>query len=163
MEAPSATQAMAEIFDRHRPSLESFVEAFTVNQEQTGALFAIGSEIVGLDLFDRHTTLTAMLPKLVRSYAIDAIETERKERKRAKKDDAKEFLTGLAMAEIESFKAVGLGTDLRLVTPGIVGGGLAVDGGLVHFAAFAADDGAAESDAGNRARMPSRRRSYGRR
>jgi hypothetical protein len=142
MEAPSATQAMAEIFDRHRTSLESFVEALTPGDEQIGGLFAIGSEIVGLDLFDRRTTLAAMLPKLVRSYAIDAIDSERV-------DD----------------KAVGLGTDLRLRTPGIVGGALAVDGILVHLAAFAVDPDAetSESDSGNLARLHFRRRSYGRR
>jgi hypothetical protein len=165
MEAPSATQAMAEIFDRHRTSLEGFVEAFTHGDEQIGGLFAIGSEIVGLDLFDRRTTLTAMLPKLVRSYAIDALESERENGERSKKKDGRAFLGKLAMAEIRSYEAVGLGTDLRLFTPGVVGGALAVDGILVHLAAFAADTdaGTRESDSGNMARMRARRRSYGRR
>ena len=165
MEAPSATQAMAEIFDRHRTSLESFVEAFAHGEKQTGGLFAIGSEIVGLDLFDRRTTFAAMLPKLVRSYAIDALEAEREDDERAKKKDARAFLGKLCEAEILDYDAVGLGSDLRLTSPGIVGGGLAVDGCLVHLAAFAADAGAgtSESDAGNMARMSSRRRSYGRR
>lgn len=165
MEAPSATQAMAEIFDRHRTSLESFVEAFTHGEKQTGGLFAIGSEIVGLDLFDRRTTLAAMLPKLVRSYAIDAIETEREDGKRAKKKDAKAFLAKLAGAEILSYDAVGLGNDLRLTSPGIVGGGLDVDGHLIHLAAFATDSESenGRADNGNMARMRSRRRSYGRR
>jgi hypothetical protein len=165
MEAPSATQAMAEIFDRHRTSLESFVEALTPGDEQIGGLFAIGSEIVGLDLFDRRTTLAAMLPKLVRSYAIDAIDSERVDDKRAKKKDAKAFLGKLARAEIRSYEAGGLGTDLRLRTPGIVGGALAVDGILVHLAAFAVDPDAetSESDSGNLARLHFRRRSYGRR
>ena len=162
MGAPSATQAMAEIFDRHRTSLESFVEAFTVGEEQTGALFAIGSEIVGLDLFDRRTTLAAMLPKLVRSYAIDALEAEREGGKRAKKKDAKAFLGKLCEAEILDYDAVGLGNDLRLTAPGIVGGGLAVDGGLVHLAAFTVEPEAASTGGGQSrmARSSARRRSY---
>ncbi|MDH3815750.1 MAG: hypothetical protein OEV48_14765 [Acidobacteriota bacterium] len=165
MEAPSATQAMAEIFDRHRTSLESFVEAFTHGEDQTGGLFAIGSEIIGLDLFDRRTTLAAMLPKLVRSYAIDALEAEKEDGKRAKKKDARTFLGELSEAEILNYDAVGLGNDLRLTTPRIVGGGLAVDGSVVHLAAFAVgrDAGTSESDAGNIARMSSRLRSYWRR
>ena len=165
MEAPSATQAMAEIFDRHRISLESFVEAFTHGENQTGGLFAIGTEIVGLDLFDRRTTLAAMLPKLVRSYAIDAMETEREDGKGAKKKDAKAFLAKLGEAEILSYDAVGLGNDLRLTSPGIVGGGLDVDGHLIHLAAFATDSESenGRADSGNMARMRSRRRSYGRR
>jgi hypothetical protein len=162
LEAPSPTQAMGEIFDRHRASLDGFVAAFTAGEQQTGAIFAIGSKIVGLDLFDRHATLAAMLPKLVRSYAIDAIETARADDGHAKKEDAAEFLARLAMAEIRSYEALGLGTDLRLLTPDVVGGGLAVDGNLVHLAAFAADDGAGnrESGSGSMARMRSRRSSY---
>jgi len=37
---------------------------------------------------------------MVRSYAIDAMETEREDGKRAKKKDAKAFLAKLAGAEI---------------------------------------------------------------
>jgi hypothetical protein len=92
MQAPSATQAMAEIFDRHRSSLESYVRSFTAGEEQIGALFAIGSEIVGLDLFDRRSTLAGVLPKLVRSYAIDAIDSgNRQGGTKARKKDAKRF------------------------------------------------------------------------
>jgi len=165
MEAPSATQAMAEVFDRHRTSLESFVEAFTHGEQQTGGLFAIGSEIVGIDLFDRRSTLAAMLPKLVRSYAIDAMETDGKDGKPAKKKDARAFLGQLAETEIQGYGAVGLGNDFRLTSPGVVGGGLAVDGHLIHLAAFATDPepGNGRADSGNMARLRSRRRSYGRR
>jgi hypothetical protein len=165
MQAPSATQAMAEIFDRHRTSLESFVEAFTSGASQTGALFAIGSEIVGLDLFDCRATLATVLPKLVRSYAIDAMESERGNGKGAGKRDARAFLAKLAEAEIETYEAVGLGTDLRFASPELIGGGLAVDDHLVHLAAFAteADTATAESSSANMARMRSRRRSYSRR
>jgi hypothetical protein len=42
---------------------------------QVGALFAIGDRIVGFDLFDSADTCRKLLPKLVRSYAIDAIDS----------------------------------------------------------------------------------------
>jgi len=162
MEAPSATQAMAEVFDRHRTSLESYVEAFTHGEEQTGALFAIGSEIVGIDLFDRRSTLAAMLPKLVRSYAIDAMENEGEEGTRAKKRDANAFLAKLAEAEIQDYGAVGLGSDIRLASPGVVGGGLVVDGHLMHLAAFVSNPESGNGRAGSSrmVRMSSRRRTY---
>lgn len=46
-----------------------------------------------------------------------------------------------------------------------VGGGLDVDGHLIHLAAFATDSESenGRADSGNMARMRSRRRSYGRR
>jgi hypothetical protein len=163
MGAPSATRAMAEIFDRHRSSLEGYVGAFTASESQTGALFAIGSEIVGLDLFDRHSTLTAVLPKLVRSYAIDAMEAERGHGQGATQSYAEAFLEQLAEAEIETYEAVGLGSDLRFTSRTLIGGALAVDSRLVHLAAFAiaADSTAPRSNPGNMAGMRSRRRSYG--
>ena len=38
-------------------------------------MFAIDGQVEGVDLFDRADTLAQMLPKLVRSYAIDALES----------------------------------------------------------------------------------------
>ena len=137
MAAPSPTQAMAAIFDRHRSSVEDYVEALTPAEGQAGAIFAIGAEVVGLDLFDRNSTLVATLPKLVRSYAIDALETPVAERCDPQRATA--FLKTLGGAPVESFPAVGLGTDLRLRCEGLVGGGLEVEGVLVHLAAFAVE------------------------
>jgi hypothetical protein len=136
MRAASPTEAMAEIFDRHRQTVDGFVEVFTAGERQTGALFAIGSEVVGLDLFDRPTTLASVLPKLVRSYAIDAVDSSDGNGEPATPGDAEAFLAALAEAEVDCFEAVGLGQDLRLASPGLVGGGLAVDDHLVHLAAF---------------------------
>jgi hypothetical protein len=135
--APSPTQAMGEIFDRHQRSLDGFVAALTHSEFQTGALFAIGSEVMGLDLFDRHATCAMVLPKLVRSYAIDAMETRGGNRAPAKRKEARAFLEDVAAAKIRRFGAVGLGSDLRLDGAGLVGGGLAVDGKLIHLAVFA--------------------------
>jgi hypothetical protein len=156
---------MAAIFDRHRTSVESYVKAFKAESSQVGAVFAIGGLIVGFDLFDRSATLGAMLPKLVRSYAIDAIELDSETEKRPTKKRAKEFLEHVIEAECESYPALGLGTDLRLFTPDLVGGGLAFEDRLVHLAAFAMDRSAADADTDSRgmARMDARRGSYSRR
>jgi hypothetical protein len=164
MQSPSPTQAMAAIFEQHRTSVESYVKAFNPQASQAGALFAIGRNVVGLDLFDRSATLAAMLPKLVRSYAIDAIEVKTDSEKRPKKKVARAFLERLGEAECESYPAVGLGMDLRLKVPGLVGGGLAVEDDLIHLAAFAMESEAeADPDSYGMARMYARRGSYSRR
>jgi hypothetical protein len=162
MDACSATGAMDEIFDRHRGRVEDYVAAFRSVATQTGALFAIGSKIAGLDLFDRKSTLAAMLPKLVRSYAIDAMERSRGEAEPATGDDAKSFLDKVAETEIETYGAVGLGNDLRLRGEGLVGGGLAVDGELIHLAAFALTDQGEDERGGmgRMLRMSARRSSF---
>ena len=163
MEAASPTQAMAAIFDRHRTSVRQFVEAIKPAPQQTGAIFAIGSRVVGLDLFDHASTLTNVVAKLVASYAIDAIEETSGESCGA--GEAKAFFEIVASAGVESYQAIGLGSDLRLVAPGIVGGGLAVEDRLIHLAAFAAEQGAAggRRESGGMARVLDRRRAYRRR
>ncbi|UCF68886.1 MAG: hypothetical protein JSV80_06250 [Acidobacteriota bacterium] len=139
LNAPSPTGAMAEIFARHRPSLEAYVRGLPVARNQTGAVFAIGPRVVGAELFDHPDTLSALWPKLVRSYALDAIERAHHTDERSHEDGAKSFLNHLADAEMRAYPAVGLGTDVRLSGPDVVGGALVLDESVIHLAAFATD------------------------
>ena len=73
MDAMSPTQAMSAVFERHANSVEEYVRAFTCIDGQAGVVFTTGAAF-GLDLFDRADTMRQVFPKLVRSYALDAIE-----------------------------------------------------------------------------------------
>ena len=87
MEATSATSAMDQIFTQHAESLDAYVSGCIPVDGQCGALFAIVDRtavaeaaerrprIVGFDLFDSAQTFRQLLPKLVRSYAVDAIDS----------------------------------------------------------------------------------------
>ena len=72
--ASSPTSAMEAMYVDHGARLDQFVRATGPVDGQVGALFAVNGEIVGLDLFDSPETLRALLPKLVRSVALDAID-----------------------------------------------------------------------------------------
>ncbi len=74
MHVSTPTSAMSEVFEANRSRLDDYVAAFDASPKQVGAVFAIGDRIEGLEVFDCAETLGEMLPKLVRSYAIDAIE-----------------------------------------------------------------------------------------
>ena len=137
--APSPTQAMAAIFDRHRTSIEDHVHAFRAIDRQVGALFAVGARISGFDLFDCPATLHAMLAKLVRSYAVEAIGLPRPATRRPGRRRASTFVNTAAACEVETYPAVGLGTDIRLTGPGVIAGGLVHDDRLIHLAAFATE------------------------
>jgi hypothetical protein len=165
MGAPSPTQAMAAVFERHRTRIQDYVTALTAIDGQTGALFAIRADVVGLDLFDRSTTLAALLPKLIRSYAVDALEAADEAKSGPEGGSAEAFLQSAASAKVETYPAVGLGTDIRLSAPGLAGGGLVVEDGLIHLAAFAIFDNRDGSRVGSRgmARVRDRRRSLRRR
>ncbi len=135
MGVDSPTAAAAAMYDSHRPSLEGFVQAIAPVDGQVGALFAVNGSPWGLDLFDSPATLGKMLPKLVRSYALDAID-QRGEATPVLEAEALHFVADTMNARVERFPAVGLGEDLRLSAPTLTGGALAVGDEVVHLCAF---------------------------
>ncbi len=138
MDALGETEAMDEIYERHRASINDYVRAMKTVDGQTGALFFIGSSLVSLDQFDCESTLRAMLPKVVRANALDAIAAARhgQEPPAPAKEQARAFLDEAAGAPAQSHPAVGLGQDLRISSEDLSGGALEWDGWLVHLSAF---------------------------
>jgi hypothetical protein len=76
LQVNSNTDAMADIFDRQSAHIEDYVAAFKPQPRQAGALFTIDGGVHGLELFDSDETFRKFMPKLVRSYALDAIEND---------------------------------------------------------------------------------------
>jgi hypothetical protein len=91
--------------------------------------------LAGVELFDRAATFAALHESLTRSYAMDALEAER--RKPAHRDvaDAAQFLSMLSTTEAEVWPAVGLGEDWRSSDAAVVLAALVVDGVAVHASA----------------------------
>ena len=136
MSVASDTGAMSDIYERKEKGVKEFVEHFRPIEDQIGAVFAIDNTISGVDLFDCPDTLEKVLSKLVRSYALDAVETANPVDDRTVREDAKSFLKTLADTKFESFPAVGLGDDLRIESRTMAGGALVADGRTVHLWAF---------------------------
>jgi len=166
MGSQSPTTAMADVFETHRHRVDDYVAAFAAETGQVGAVFAIGDNVEGLELFDCHETLADMLPKLIRSYAIDAIETVESHRRNPSAISADAFIQRLANADVETYPAVGLGTEVRLTAPGVIAGGLMTEERVVHLAAFSAPAESNRQDTENESRglasLWSRRRRMGR-
>jgi hypothetical protein len=136
MAVVSETSAMSDIYESRREKLGEFHTKFETAEHQVGALFEINGTVAGLDLFDKETTLSRVLPKLVRSYALDAVEVSSDQKKDASTERAAQFIGLMAEATVEHFPASGLGEDLRLSGPTVSGGALNVDGAIVHLCAF---------------------------
>jgi hypothetical protein len=145
MSVESPTSAMADMYDQLHESIEDYAIQFVAVDNQVGVLFAIDGEIEGMDLFDASDTFAAMLPKLARSFAIDALETSGRETKPLVQNSATQFLDRVAAAHADTYPGVGLGTDVRLSAPLVAGGGLIYEDKLVHLVAFR--NGAPGSDA----------------
>ncbi len=141
MDAASPGRAMSSIFERHAETLDQYVRSMTSLPGQVGAVFMVGKEQLGLDLFDQPETFASMLPRLVRSYAVDVIERPISQKRSGRVSEARSFLGGILKASFEDRPALGLGRDLGCVTDHLVAGALLVDEVVVHLAAFSGSRG----------------------
>jgi hypothetical protein len=139
MHVHSNTSAMEDIYEQSRRPLEDYVGAIKPIQNQVGAVFSVHGRIVGIDLFDHPSTLNRILPKLVQSCALDALdpldvpvdgqETE-------SRVSVDKLFTDMRASEMKSYPAVGDGEEVRLAASNIAGSALVVNGGVVHLNAF---------------------------
>jgi len=134
----SETLAMSDIYVDRAGQLDTYVRAFHASPAQTGAVVAIGGKVVGLEFFDSAPAFARYLEKLIRAYALDAIDrTEGEPPDAPVGRGARAFLDLVSATHAERFKALGEGEDLRLTGEGIAGGALVTGGRVVHLAAFA--------------------------
>ncbi len=136
----SRTSAMEDIFVQQSTSVEEFVGAVHPVDGQVGALFLIDGDVVGFDLFDRATTLRRLLPKMVRSVALDALDRPADGHRHVKPElelsIAGHFLEKVVASPTHEGAAAGAGRDIRIVGHGLTGGALVVDDAAVHISAF---------------------------
>jgi hypothetical protein len=151
---------MSDVYDHVAGDVRDYRVAFQAVPRQVGAVFALDGRPVGLELFDASGTFGSTLGRLVESYALDAI--ERPNRTAPVPDPARavEFLARAAAARPEVAKAVGVGEDVRLEAPGLVGEALVVDGRVVHLSVLETvqEGGRAEPASERARRVASRRR-----
>ena len=127
---------MADIYEASQTKLDECVKTLSALPSQVGAVFLIGNKIAGVDLFGSARILEKLLPKLVRSYALDAIEINRESRTGTGPELAETFLDRLAAETMAQNPAIGLGIDYRFEGETVAGGALVVEEELVHMAAF---------------------------
>jgi hypothetical protein len=133
----SPTMAMGDIYESRVYGLAEYARAFRAEPRQRGAVAAIDGRVAGLELFDSAATFSRYLDKLVRSYALDALETASGVSLAPSGAEVERFLERLRAAAAESFAALGEGEDVRLKGEGVTGGALTAGGRLVHLAGFA--------------------------
>jgi hypothetical protein len=139
MQSRSETSAMSEIYETRKTELKSFAEHIKPVENQLGFVFLINGVVAGLDLFDKSETLAKLMPKLVESYALDAIDPRARAATGGRTDaqkTVKAFLQDVKKAPAEISPSVGLGEDCRLSNGSVTGGGLVVDGLLIHLGVF---------------------------
>jgi len=133
----SDTQAVESAFMDHDQQLNAYVEHLRPVENQFGAVFAVKGRITGLELFDSQETCRALMPKIIRSYALDAIDPGLRAGATVNSASPEAFLLQVRNAAINEAQAVGEGKDLRFDNAsGIAGGALQARDRIVHLVAF---------------------------
>jgi hypothetical protein len=133
----SETMAMEDLYERRTNDLADYARSFRAEPRQRGAVVAIDGRIAGMELFDSASAFARYFEKLVRSYAMDAVETKKDKPVVAAEQDVRRFLESLKLATAERFAALGEGEDIRLSGDRIEGGALMAEGRVVHLAGYA--------------------------
>jgi len=136
LDCESPTAAMGDIYEQRKSRLDAYAEAFRPGPDQVGAVFAVDGRVTGLELYDSDATFAKFLGKLVGSYAMDAIESDRPA-PQPTLEDVRAFLGRIQTAAIETFPSTDLGEDLRFGGGEVTGGVLVHEGRVVHLSAFA--------------------------
>jgi len=131
----SDTHYLHKAFEDTEVSLRGVAEQLHLPEGASGVVFAHEGKILGLDLFDKPATLCKLWPKLVRAYAIDALMQLTEQSVSA--EQVRDWLHGAMQAKEESFKSPGLGQDIRMESPTLIGAGLLVEDHPVHVEVFA--------------------------
>lgn len=161
LKTASPTGAMSAIYERHANSVEEFSRAFKWEEGHCGVVFAIGGCLLGLDLFDHPEVARRFFQKLVRSYALDALDAVPNTDKPTSAETLTGFVARISAAPNFSDQAVGLGKDVRFKGPEISGAALWAQERYVYICAFATDAKSSEnSDFRTRLSRPSHRRMF---
>lgn len=132
----SDSGAMSDIYESRTESIDKFVEKFAAQSNQIGSIFLLNDAIAGFDLFENSQVFAKLLPKLVRSYALDALDSEMTSNANGDQGAASSFVKAILHANQNEFPAVGLGTDYRIADETLSGGALVFDDRFIHVSAF---------------------------
>jgi hypothetical protein len=151
MAVHSVTGSASALLERYGRDLDKFVDNVTVQPGQVGAAFLVDGRFAGLDLLGGPDLLPSLLPKLVRSYAVDVLENagEAAYGKSAAPHPGaappagavvvRTALDRVGRLAASRTKAAGEGEDLRFREDDFVGSALIVAGSLAHLSLWAAD------------------------
>ncbi|HDT14190.1 MAG TPA: hypothetical protein ENO03_07530 [Candidatus Aminicenantes bacterium] len=169
MDVPTRTGAMKDVYDAKGTDLDGYLESFGLTEGQKGILVFIDGKPAGLDFVSRENAFAALFPKLIKSYAMEAmLVTARRKKGRGKGDadttaakpaagEARAFLKRAAGCEEKKYESVGLGWSFRYAGPGVVGSALAFNDKVVHLAFFSIEEAGRREHPGGMAGSRTRR------
>lgn len=139
-EALSETGAMKAVFDVKRKDLDAYLKAFVSVPEQKGLLTFVDGEVVGCDYISLQSVYNLLHPKLIKSYAVDALLQREPNTDKPDVRKAKNFYAEVSKCQEKKYESVGKGWDYRFEGKTIVGSALKFEEKVIHMAFFAVSE-----------------------
>ncbi len=137
MSVHSPTAAMSDIYESYDEKLRQYTQHFPVTQNQTGFLVEVSGKIMGLEIFDCPDSLGHYFDKLIKSYALDALDLLMQGQAPPKKRPSVEkWLQEVMTLPLMATISLGLGEDLRLESQTVIGSGLRHENVMVYLSVF---------------------------
>ena len=137
MEVHSPTAAMADVYDSYEDPLSEFLKNFQLIDWQVGAVFAVDGRVIGMEGFGCHDTFKRFFDKLVKSYALDALDSRDKQQsKSVPPDHARRFITSATKSKGENHPSLGLGKKVTFESRTASGSALVEGDRVLHLSAF---------------------------
>jgi ARG/rhodanese/phosphatase superfamily protein len=130
----SGTASLDDLQERVEGGLAPDLDRVTPQARQVGVVCMAGDRLIGLDLFDKASTLAQYLRAIVAGHTLD-VWSAAQVRENDPVQAIEDFLAQVERATREKAGAVGLGEEIVMHDP-VEGVGLEVEGRLVHLAAF---------------------------
>lgn len=161
LQSRSDTSAVEKVFEDHEEKLGQYVEHLKCVEGQVGAVFSVKGQLAGMEFFDRADTCRLLMPKIIRSYALDAIDPGYQGSGKSGPGSPAAVIELVTGSGFSSHKAVGEGEDLRFdSTPNIAGGALFARDRIVHLCVFVSAEEQVVGDGDNYRTSASLRRRF---
>jgi hypothetical protein len=127
---------MKDVYEAKEKELDEFLTTFACFPQQKGLLTFIDEEVVGFDFLSLDTAYALLHPKLVKSYAMEALMQKAPKNDSPSAEKAKEFLKAVGKCKEKKYKSVGKGDDHRFEGKQLVGSALKFQKKVIHMAFF---------------------------
>ncbi len=135
-EVHSRTAAMSDVYEAKTKELDEYLNAFLCLPRQKGLLTFMDGEVLGFDFLSFGSAYVLLHPKLVKSYAMEAILQKTPRTEKPDVEKAKNFLKEASKCKEKKYESVGKGMDHRFEGKTLVGSALTVEKKLIHMAFF---------------------------
>lgn len=129
----SPTMALQDVYVKEKKSIEEYLKDFHLHPMQTGMIVLFNGKVAGIDYFSQDKAFAESFPKLIRSYALEAMRMKDEKSDDKELDAARDFLKGLEEAKMERYPSEGLGDEWRFEDDKMTGSSLWYQGVCIHL------------------------------